>query len=65
MVKFAYNNTMNISTSYMLFEMNCGYHSHISFEDDVNLYLKFHLADKLANELRNLISISQQNLLYT
>ena len=64
MAEFAYNNAKNASTGNTLFELNCGFHPRISFEDDVNPRSKSHSADKLAKELRELIDICQQNLLH-
>ncbi len=34
--EFAYNNTKSASTGHILFELNCGYHSRVSFKEDVN-----------------------------
>ena len=36
MAKFAYNNAKNASTGYMPFELNCGYHPCVSFEQNTN-----------------------------
>ena len=36
--KFAYNNAINMSTGHMPFELNCGYYSPISFEEDTDSY---------------------------
>lgn len=57
MTEFVYNNIKNLSISYILFELNYGYHPHISFENNISSYLKFRFAKKLAKELRDLISI--------
>ena len=65
MTEFAYNNAKNASTGYTLFKFNYGYYSKISFREDVNLRLRSCSANKLAKELRKLIEISYQNLLYT
>ena len=65
MTKFVYNNAKNVSTNHTLFELNCGYHLCISFEDNTNFYSRTHSAKKLANKLKNLIFICQQNLLHT
>ena len=64
MAKFAYNNAKNASTSDTPFELNCGYHSRVSFEEDVNLHSKSCSADKLARELKKLIEVCCQNLFY-
>lgn len=62
MVKFAYNNVKNVKIDYILFELNCNYYPHNSFENDVDPCLKFFLANKPANKLKDLILIYQQNL---
>ena len=36
MAKFAYNNTKNASIGHTPFELNCGYHFYVSFEEDTN-----------------------------
>lgn len=65
MAKFAYNNTKNTSTGYMLFELNCSYYPHVCFEDEFDPCSRTYLTNKLAKEFRILISIYQQNLLHT
>ena len=49
--EFAYNNAKNTSTSYTLFELNCGYHSYISYKKDLNLCSKLKSAEKLSSKL--------------
>lgn len=51
MVEFAYNNTKNINTSYMLFEFNYKYHLYILFKENTDLWSKSLLADKLLSEV--------------
>ncbi len=36
MAEFAYNNAKNTCTSHTLFELNCGYHPRVIFEEDVD-----------------------------
>ena len=60
--EFVYNNAKNTSTGHMLFELNCGYHSRISYKEEVDPYSKFKSADKLSAELRNLIIACWKNL---
>ena len=36
MAKFAYNNAKNSSTGHTPFELNCGYHPRVSFEEDTD-----------------------------
>ena len=62
--EFTYNNAKNTSTDHIFFELNCGYHSRVSFEEDVNSHVKSRSANKLAKELRELIEICYQKLLH-
>ena len=64
MVEFAYNNAKNATTGHTPFELNCGFHSQVSFKDDVDPRSKSRLANKLAKELRELMNICQENLLH-
>ena len=57
MAEFAYNNAKNTSTGHTPFELNYGYHSRVSFEEDVDPRSKSRSADKLAGELRELIEV--------
>ena len=62
MAKFAYNNTKNASTGYTPFELNCGYHLCVSYEEDLNFRSKSRIAEKLSSELQELMTMCQQNL---
>ena len=64
MTEFAYNNAKNASTSNTLFELNYGYLPQVSFKDDVDSLFRSCSANELAKELKELIDICQQNLLY-
>ena len=64
MAEFAYNNAKNASTGHTLFELNCGFYLRVFFKDDVNLYSRSCSTNKLAKELKKLIDICEQNLLY-
>ena len=64
MAEFAYNNAKNASTGHTPFELNCGFHPRVSFEDDVDPRSRSRSADELAKELRELMNICQQNLLH-
>ncbi len=64
MVEFAYNNAKNASTGYTPFELNCGYHPRVSFEENVDLRSYSRSANKLAEKLRELIEVCCQNLLH-
>ncbi len=64
MAEFTYNNAKNTSTSYTPFKLNYGYYPKVFFEGDVGLCSISCSANKLAKELRELIEIYYQNLLY-
>ena len=56
MAEFAYNNTKNASIRYRLFELNCGYHPHVSYKEDIDPCSKLKAANELTKELRNLMA---------
>ena len=60
--EFVYNNVKNASTSYTPFELNCGYHSRISYKEDINPRSQSKSADDLANNLRKLMAVCRENL---
>ena len=62
MAEFAYNNSKNASTGYTLFELNYGYHLQTSYKEEVNPRSQSKSADKLAEELRELIIVCCNNL---
>ena len=64
MAEFTYNNAKNASTGHTFFELNCGYHSHVSYEKNLDPCLKSKTMEKLSSKLRNLIAVCQQNLHY-
>ncbi len=64
MAEFAYNNTKNASAGHTSFELNCGYHPRVSFEEDVDLRSRSCSANKLVEELRELMEVCCQNLLH-
>ena len=63
-VQFPYNNVKNISTGQTPFKLNCGYHPRVFFEENINLYSRSCLTNKLAEELKELMEVCYQNLLY-
>ena len=65
MAEFAYNNAKNTSTDHTLFELNCGYHPQMSYEEDVDPRSQSKSADKLSAEPRELIIVCQKNLHHT
>ncbi len=64
MTEFAYNNTKNTSTGHTPFELNCGYHPRVFFEEDIDPRSRSCSANELAEELRELMEVCCQNLLY-
>ena len=62
MAEFAYNNAKNASTSYTPFELNCGYHPRVSYEENFEPCSKSRTAEELSSKLRELITVCQQNL---
>ncbi len=64
MAEFPYNNAKNASTGHTPFKLNCGYHPRVSFEEDVDPRSRSCSANELAEELRELMEVCCQNLLY-
>ena len=62
MAKFAYNNAKNASTGHTPFELNCGYHPRMSYEEEVDPRSKSKSADELSAELRELMIVCRENL---
>ncbi len=62
--KFAYNNAKNASTSLIPFELNCGYHLKVFFNENVNPRSRSYSINELANKLRELMEVCCQNLLH-
>ena len=62
MAKFAYNNAKNASTGHTSLELNCGYHPKMLYEEEVNSRSKSKLVDKLSANLRELMTVCQENL---
>ena len=57
MAEFAYNNSMNASTGHTFFELNCGYHPQMSYEEDVDPCSQSKSADELSVELKELMVV--------
>ena len=64
MAEFTYNNAKNASTGQTLFKLNCGYYPRVFFEENVHPRSRSRSTNKLAEELRELIKVCCQNLLY-
>ena len=62
MAEFAYNNAMNASTSHTPFKLNCGYHSNVSFKENIDPCSWSKTANQLLTELRELMTICRENL---
>ena len=62
MAEFAYNNAKNASTSHIFFELNCGYHSCVSYEKNLDSRSKSKIAEELSSKLQKLMTVCQQNL---
>ena len=62
MAEFAYNNAKHASTRYTSFELNCGYHPRISYEEDIGSRSRSKAADELIEKLKNLMAIYRENL---
>ena len=56
MAEFAYNNAKNASTSFMPFELNCGYHPRAFYKKDLDPYSQSKTVEKLSFEIRNLMA---------
>ena len=65
MAEFAYNNAKHASTRYMSFELNCGYHPCVSYEEDVEPRSRSKAANELTKKLRNLMAACRENLQHT
>ena len=62
MAEFAYNNAKNASTGHTPFELNCGYHPRMSYEEEVDPRSKSKSVDKLSAKQRELMIVCQENL---
>ena len=62
MAEFAYNNAKNASTGFTLFKLNCEYHPRVSYKEDLDPRSKLRTAEELSSELRELMTVCQQNL---
>ena len=62
--EFAYNNAKNVSTGHTPFELNCGYHPKVLFEEDVDPCSRSRSTNKLIEELKKLMEVCCQNLLH-
>ena len=56
------NNAKNASSGHTPFELNCGYHPRMSYEEDVDPRSKSKSADELSAKLRELMIVCRENL---
>ena len=61
---FIYNNTKIASTGHILFELYCSCHPKVFFKENVDFRSRSCSTDKLAKELREIMKVCYQNLLY-
>ena len=62
MAEFAFNNFKNASTGHTPFELNCGYHPCMLYKEEVDPRSQSKSADKLVENLKELIIICRENL---
>ena len=62
MAEFAYNNAKNASIGHTPFELNSGYHSRMSYKEEIDSCFKSKSGDKLSAELRELMIVCRENL---
>lgn len=62
--EFAYNNARNASTNYMLFELNCGFHSQVFYKEDLNSRSKLKAVNEIIIKLKELTIVYKKNLRY-
>lgn len=62
MARFAYNNAKNTSSGYTSFELNYGYHLHVSYKGDIISWSRSKAVDKIAAKFRKLITVYKENL---
>lgn len=60
--EFAYNNGNNASINCMPFELNCSYHSWVSYKNDNDSYSRSKTGEKLLSELYKLITVDRKNV---
>ena len=60
--EIAHNNSKNASTGHTSFELNCGYHPWVFYEENLDPRSKSKTAEELSSKLQNLMAVCQQNL---
>ena len=59
-MEFVYNNLRNASMGHMPFQLNCGYHPRMLYKEEVNPRSQSKSADKLSEELKELMIMCQE-----
>lgn len=54
----------NANIGHIFFKLNCGYHSHISYEKNPNACFRFKSGQKLSAKLKDLMIIFCKNLIH-
>ena len=62
MAEFAYNYAKNTNIGHTSFELHCGYHLQILYEEEVDSHSQSISADELSEELRELMILYCKNL---
>ena len=62
MAEFAYNNAKNASIGHTPFELNCKYYFRVFYKKDLDPCSKSRTAEEQSSELRELMTVWQQNL---
>lgn len=62
MAKFVYNNVKNTSTGQMPLELNCGYYSRESYQNDIDSCFRLRTAEKQSLDLLKLMFVCRENL---
>ena len=62
MAEFAYNNAKNASMGHTSFKLNCGFFPQISNKEDINPRFQSKSANKLVNQLKELIIVCRKSL---
>ena len=57
MAEFAYNNAKNASIGYTPFKLNYGYHFHIFYKKNLNLYSNSRIAEELSSKPQELMTV--------
>ena len=65
MVEFVYDNAKQASMGHTLFELNCKYHSRVSYEEDINPRSWSKVANELTKKLKNIMAAYRENLQHT